>query len=161
MCVYKTGALAGMAAKLAAVLADASSELVEKLGHFAECIGVAFQMQDDILDLTSVEFTEKKGGRGEDIAEGKRTLMVIHALKVADAKDRERLIEILNMHTSSQKLKDEAIEIMKKCGSIEYVKQFAVRVVKESWRQVEKLLSASEAKEKLNAFATFLIERRV
>ncbi len=161
MCVYKTGALARMAAKLAAVLADASSELVEKLGHFAECIGVAFQMQDDILDLTSVEFTEKKGGRGEDIAEGKRTLMVIHALKVADAKDRERLIEILNMHTSSQKLKDEAIEIMKKCGSIEYVKQFAVKVVKESWRQVEKLLSASEAKEKLNAFATFLIERRV
>lgn len=161
MCAYKTGTLARMTAKLAAVLAEANEELVEKLGRFAESIGVAFQMQDDILDLTSVEFTEKKGGRGADISEGKRTLMVIHTLKVAQVKDRDRLIEILNMHTSNQKLKDEAIEIMKKYGSMEYVKQFAGKIVKESWQDVERLLPASEAKEKLNAFATFLIERKV
>jgi geranylgeranyl pyrophosphate synthase len=52
MCAYKTGTLARMAAKMAAVLADANKPLVEKLGRFAESIGVAFQMQDDILDLT-------------------------------------------------------------------------------------------------------------
>src|SRR5690606_15600271 len=50
MCAYKTGTLARMAAKLAAVIAGAEPQLVEKLGHFAESIGVAFQMQDDILD---------------------------------------------------------------------------------------------------------------
>jgi len=161
MCAYKTGTLARMAARLAAVLADANAELVDKLGRFAENLGVAFQMQDDVLDLTSTEFTEKKGGRGEDITEGKRTLMVIHTLKVADAKDRERLIKILDMHTPSQELRDEAIEIMMKYGSIEYVKQFAGEIVKESWLQVEKLLPVSEAKEKLNAFATFLIERKI
>jgi geranylgeranyl pyrophosphate synthase len=161
MCAYKTGTLARMAARLAAVLADANAELVDKLGRFAENIGVAFQMQDDVLDLTSTEFTEKKGGRGEDITEGKRTLMVIHTLKVADAKDRERLIKILDMHTPSQELRDEAIEIMMKYGSIEYVKQFAGEIVKESWLQVEKLLPISEAKEKLNAFATSLIERKI
>ncbi len=161
MCAYKTGTLARMAAEIAAVLADANGELVEKLGRFAESIGVAFQMQDDILDLTSTEFAEKKGGRGQDVTEGKRTLIVIHALKVADTNDRERLIDILKMHTSDQELRDEAIAIMQKYGSIEYVKQFARKMVEESWREVERLLPASDAKEKLNSFAKFLIERKI
>ncbi|MEM3725249.1 MAG: polyprenyl synthetase family protein [Candidatus Bathyarchaeia archaeon] len=161
MCAYKTGTLARMAAKMAAVLADAAMEQVEKIGHFAESIGVAFQMQDDILDLTGEEFAEKKGGRGKDITEGKRTLIVIHTLKVADSKDRKRLIEILNMHTSDQRLREEAIAIMEKYGSIEYARRFAARIVEESWREVEKILPASEAKEKLKAFAEFLIKRKI
>ncbi|MEM3608721.1 MAG: polyprenyl synthetase family protein [Candidatus Bathyarchaeia archaeon] len=161
MCAYKTGTLARMAAKMAAVLADAAMEQVEKIGHFAESIGVAFQMQDDILDLTGEEFAEKKGGRGKDITEGKRTLIVIHTLKVADSKDRKRLIEILNMHTSDQRLREEAIAIMDKYGSIEYARRFAARIVEESWREVEKILPASKAKEKLKAFAEFLIKRKI
>ena len=160
MCAYKTGTLARMSAKIAVVLADASEEFIEKLGRFAESVGVAFQMQDDILDLTGSKFTEKKGGRGQDITEGKRSLIVIHTLKVADIKDKERLAEILKMHTSHQELRDEAIAIMQKYGSIEYVKRFARKMVEESWREVERILPASEAKKKLKAFAKFLIERR-
>ena len=161
MCAYKTGTLARMSARIAAVLADADEQLIEKLGRFAESIGVAFQMQDDILDLTSIEFTDKKGGRGEDITEGKRSLIVIHTLKVAGAKDKQRLIRILNMHSSNQKLRDEAIGIMEKYGSLQYVKDFAARIVKESWRETEVLLPTSEAKKNLGAFATFLVERKV
>lgn len=161
MCAYKTGTLARMSARIAAVLADADERLVEKLGRFAESIGVAFQMQDDVLDLTSIEFTEKKGGRGEDITEGKRSLIVIHTLKAANAKDKQRLTRILDMHSSDQKLRDEAIGIMKKYGSLQYVKDFAARVVKESWRETEALLPPSEAKKNLGAFATFLVERKV
>ncbi|MEM2386262.1 MAG: polyprenyl synthetase family protein, partial [Candidatus Bathyarchaeia archaeon] len=143
------------------VLGDADDELVEKLGFFAESIGVAFQIQDDILDLTGAEFAERKGGRGQDITEGKRTLIVIHTLKVANAEDRRRLIEILRMHTSDQRLRDEAIAIMQKYGSIDYAKNFARKIVEESWKEVEKFLPPSNAKEKLNAFAKFLIERRI
>jgi geranylgeranyl pyrophosphate synthase len=161
MCAYKTGTLARMAAKIAAVLADANVELTEKLGRFAESIGVAFQMQDDILDLTGGEFAKKKGGYGKDITEGKRSLIVVHTLKVAEADDKRRLIEILNMHTPNQKLIDEAITIMKKYRSMEYVKQFARKIVEESWKEAEKLILASDAKEKLNAFAKFLIERNL
>jgi geranylgeranyl pyrophosphate synthase len=161
MCAYKTGTLARMAARMAAVLSDANEELVGKFGRFAESIGVAFQMQDDVLDLTSAEFSEKKGGRGKDITEGKRTLAIIHTLKVANAKDRQKLIKILNMHTVDQKLRDEAIGLMEKYGSIDYAKEFANKIVRKSWRDVERLLPASEAKERLNAFASFLIERRV
>jgi geranylgeranyl pyrophosphate synthase len=161
MCAYKTGTLARMAAKLAAVLAGANKELVERLGSFAESIGVAFQMQDDVLDLTGKEFAAKKGGVGQDITEGKRTLMVIHTLKKADGADRKRLIQILNMHTSDQALRDEVIAIMQKYRAIEHVKYTATRMVEESWREAEKLLPTPQAKEKLKAFAEFLIKRNI
>ena len=160
MCAYKTGTLARMAARLGAVLADANEELVEKLGLFAESIGVAFQMQDDILDLTEKEFTDKKGGRGQDITEGKRTLMVIHTLAMANSNDRKRLVKILNMHTSDQDLRDEAIGIMEKYNSIEHAKRKADQIVRESWEDAAKMLPSSGAKEKLKAFAEFLIRRK-
>jgi geranylgeranyl diphosphate synthase type I len=161
MCAYKTGTLARMSAKIAGILADAKEKLVDKLGRYAESVGVAFQIQDDILDLTSEDFAEKKGGRGQDITEGKRSLPVIRTVKMAKAEDRKRLIAILNMHTSEQALKDEAIAIMQKYGSIDYSKQVARAMVKESWNDVEKLLPNSSGKEKLKAFADFLIERKI
>ena len=161
MCAYKTGTLARMAAKMAAVLADADEELTEKLGKFAEAIGVAFQIQDDLLDLTSPEFAEKKGGRGQDITEGKRSLMVIYTLKHASDEDRKRLIEILDMHTSEQALRDEAIAIMEKYGAIEFARKFAKQLVEESWKEIEGFLPPSSAKEKLKAFAQYLIERKI
>ena len=159
MCAYKTGTLARMAAKIAAVLSAAEPSLVEKLGRFAENIGVAFQMQDDILDLTGAEFAKKKGGVGQDISEGKRSLLVIYTLKKANAKDRNRLIEILSMHTSNQALRDEAITLIQKYGAFEHVKATAERMVAESWNEAEKLLPTPEAKEKLKEFAEFLIKR--
>jgi geranylgeranyl pyrophosphate synthase len=159
MCAYKTGTLARMSAKIASVLAGANDELVDKLGRLAECVGIAFQMQDDVLDLTSTEFETKKGGRGLDVTEGKRSLIVIHTLKLANSEDKKRLVEILDAHTSNQKLRDEAIMIMVKYGSVEYVKQFAKKIVEDSWRQVEKLLPQSESREKLKSFTEFLIER--
>jgi geranylgeranyl pyrophosphate synthase len=161
MCAYKTGTLARMAAKISAVLAGANKELVEKLGRFAESVGVAFQMQDDVLDLTGEEFAKKKGGVGQDITEGKRTLMVIHTLKNANSADRKRLVQILNVHTSDQVIRDEAIALMQKYRAIEHVKRTAARIVEESWKEVDKLLLASEAKEKLKAFAEFLIKRAI
>ncbi len=160
MCAYKTGTLARIAAKMAAILSGADDELVEKLGRFAEAIGVAFQIQDDVLDLTGREFAQKKGALGMDISEGKRTLMVIHALQKATPQDRKRLKEILKMHTSSQQVRDEAISIMKKYKAIRYSKKYASRIVSESWRHVDKLLPPSPAKQNLRAFTNYLVNRK-
>lgn len=161
MCAYKTGTIARMSAKIATVLTDASDDVVEKIGRFAESIGVAFQIQDDILDLVSEEFAEMKGGLGQDITEGKRTLMVIHTLEKAEPNDRKRLLEILNMHTTDQRLRDKAINIIRDYGSIDYTKNYARSIVSESWKDVDDVLSSSEAKEKLKAFADYLIERQI
>ncbi|MCJ7424414.1 polyprenyl synthetase family protein [Candidatus Bathyarchaeota archaeon] len=159
MCAYKTGTLARMAAKLAAILAGADSGSIDKLGHFAETIGVAFQIQDDILDLTSSEFAKGKGGRGMDITEGKRTLMVIHTLRKAQLPDRKRLIAILDMHTDKQELRDEAIRILEKYRAIQYAKRYAKNMVKQSWNEISGLLKPSDAKNKLQMFVQYLVER--
>jgi geranylgeranyl pyrophosphate synthase len=161
MCAYKTGTLARMSAKMASILVGADDVLTEKLGHYAESIGVGFQIQDDVLDLTSYEFAEKKGGRGQDITEGKRSLPVIHTLQVASMDDKERLLKILEMHTTRKELRDEAIAIMQKYGSIEYAKKKAKEMVEKRWKEVDSLLPASEGKEKLKTFAVFLIERKI
>jgi geranylgeranyl pyrophosphate synthase len=161
MCAYKTGTLARLSAKIAAVLCDASEDSVDRLGRFAETLGIGFQIQDDILDLKGGEFGEKKGGRGQDITEGKRSLIVIHALEAGKAVDRKRLLEILKMRTTKQELKDEAIRIMEKTGSIEYAERYAQRLVAESWAEVDRLLSPSDAKERLKAFADYLIKRKI
>jgi geranylgeranyl pyrophosphate synthase len=161
MCAFKTGCLSRMAAKLAVVLSERSDELAEKIGQIAEAIGIAFQIQDDILNLTGKEFAKKKGGLGEDITEGKRSLMVIYTLKKANKKDRKRLLEILDLHTKDQKLKKEAIGIIKKYGAIEYAKERAKNLIEEAWKKAEKLLPESLAKERLNEFINYLIKRKI
>jgi geranylgeranyl pyrophosphate synthase len=65
------------------------------------------------------------------------------------------------MHSSNQEVRDEAIAIMDRYGSMDYVKKTANRMVKESWEEAEKCLTNREGKEKLKAFAEFLIERNI
>jgi len=163
MCTFKTGCLSRLAAKLAVVLSEKSNQLAEKVGKMAEAIGVAFQIQDDILDisLTGEERTKFGKSFGNDIKEGKRTLMVIHTLEKASKKDKKRLLEILDKHTDDLKERKEAIVIIKKYGSIEYAKKTAQKIIKENWQEAEKLLPRSRAKSKLAEFVNYLIERRV
>jgi len=65
------------------------------------------------------------------------------------------------MHTDEQTLRDEAIALMKKHNAIEYAKEYARKIVRESWSDVDKLLPASAAKEKLRAFADYLVQRKI
>jgi len=161
MCINKTGCLARMSGRLAAMFAGRSEDEIELFGKFVESVGVAFQIQDDILNLSGEEFVKGKGGFGEDITEGKRSLPIIYTLQKANPEDKKRLIEILNMHTKDQNLRNEAIEIIKKYGSIDKAKEKARIMVKEAWEEVDKLLPESEAKEKIKAFAYYLIERKI
>jgi len=161
MCLFKTGCLSRMAANLAVVLSGGSEELVEAAGRVAETIGVAFQIQDDILDLVGEKFAKGKGGLGMDITEGKRSLMVIHTLEKANKEDKKRLIEILNKHTDEEDERKEAIEIIQKYDSVEYAKEVAKKIMREAWEEADKALPESKAKERLKEFVNYLIERKV
>ena len=162
MCAFKTGTLSRMAAKLAVVFAEGNNEQEEKLGAMAEAIGVAFQIQDDILDITADREDNKFGKTyGNDITEGKRTLMVIHTISKANEKEKERLIEILNKHTTDEKLISEAISIIKSHESIDYAKNKAHEIAKDAWVAAETVLEDSSAKKTLESFIDFLVERKI
>ncbi len=160
MCAYKTGCLSRMSAKLGALVSGADEPTVEKIGKFAEAIGVAFQIQDDVLSACGEAFQKKKG-YGDDITEGKRTLMVIYTLKKADQKDKQRLVEILNMHTRDENLITEALSLLKKYGSVDYAKSVAKDMVRSTWKEIDILLKPSEAKNKLKKFVDYLVEREI
>lgn len=160
MCAYKTGCLARMAAKLGALIGGGTKKQIRIIGVFAEAIGVAFQIQDDILNLVGEEFSKSKGV-GEDIHEGKRTLMVVQALKKAKAAEAARLREILGKHTSDEKLIAEAIGIIKKTGSIDYAAEVAKKMVADAWKKLDAALPETEAKKKLKSFADYMIERKI
>eukprot|EP01121_Diplochlamys_sp_Union-15-3_P000839 TRINITY_DN106_c0_g1_i1.p1 TRINITY_DN106_c0_g1~~TRINITY_DN106_c0_g1_i1.p1 ORF type:complete len:220 (-),score=39.65 TRINITY_DN106_c0_g1_i1:139-798(-) len=159
MCAYKTGTLARLSVRLSVLMSGGTDVQIEKLGRFAEALGVAFQIQDDLLNITGD--TLGKGGSGEDIHEGKRSLMVIHSLTQATPTNRQRLIDILAMKTEDPKLIAEAIDLMKQTKSIDYSVQVAQDIVKKAWSEVETLLPDTPAKQKLKVFASFLIERKV
>ncbi len=159
MCANKSGSLACMAAKLGALLGGGSEKQIESLGKFAETAGVVFQIQDDILNIAENASIGKE--LGDDINEGKRTLLVIHTLNVAAAADKKRLLEILNMHTKDEKLLTEAIAVIKRHGSIEYAKKVATQLVENAWKEAEAALPESEAKKQLKELAQLLTHRSV
>ncbi|MEM0106600.1 MAG: polyprenyl synthetase family protein [Candidatus Micrarchaeaceae archaeon] len=159
MVYNKTGVLARMACKMGAILGGANDEEVEKLGHFGATIGVAFQLQDDLLNITPSTLAEKKGGLGDDITEGKITLMVIDTMQRASQEDKKRLLDILKMHTTDQNIINEAISIIDKYGSKKYAKKRSIEIVKEAWSGIESLLPDSEAKSRIKDLTEFLISR--
>lgn len=160
MCAYKTGVLARLAAKLGAILANANEKKIEALGKFGECIGVAFQIQDDILNIAP---KSKRWGKdiGEDISEGKRTLLVIRALQRLPKKDAKELLAILNSHTKNKKKVKRAITLIKKSGAIDYAKRKAKSIVENAWNELENILPENEGKKELKAFADFVINRDI
>lgn len=160
MCAYKTGTLARLSAKLSALVAGADAKQIEAFGRFAEAIGVAFQIQDDLLNIAGDKFAEKIAVKGEDVHEGKRTLMVIHATEHATPEKAKRLDEILRLHTNDQALINEAIDIMVEAKSLEYATQVARDIVTKAWAELESSLpTENQAKSRLRAFANYLIQR--
>jgi len=155
MCAFKTGTLARMAAKLGAVLGGADEEMVKSLGEFAESLGVAFQIQDDILNICPGEDWGKD--YGDDISEGKRTLLVIRALEVVGKEDASDLVGILDLKTEGEVMIGEAIGILRNSDAIEYCRGVAKRLVLDAWEKLD--LVNSEARNKLNMFVNFVVER--
>ena len=84
-------------------------------------LGIAFQIRDDVLNITPSILSQGKGFLGEDIYEGKLTLMVLHTLNSESPSSRkDKLQEILLMKTKNPELISEAIEILKSNLSIDY-----------------------------------------
>lgn len=160
MCAYKTGTLARLSARLAAILGGASEETEALLGRLAESLGVGFQIQDDVLSASGRGFQEKKG-YGDDITEGKRTLIVIHALKHAPEEERKEILDILGKHTRDPKMITRALDILDKSGSVDYARDFASRLIKDAWKEAEPKLPDNPAKETLERFLQFAITRKI
>ena len=155
MIFKKTAALIAAATKSGAILGGGTPEQVEALAEYGRLIGMAFQIQDDYLDVAS---NEEDLGKpvGSDIVEGKMTLLVVNALSKANDEDRQRLLTILKEEGDTNV--PEALEIMEKYGSIQYTWKVAQEDVNQA-KQLLDILDDSSAKDALLKIADFVLER--
>lgn len=153
MCALKTGCMPRLAVRMATILAK-REDLEEKLGKIAQSFGIAFQIQDDLMDLTLEGKERKQFGKsfGNDIKEGKRSLIVIYTLTKAEKNDGKRLREILDKKTKSIKEVKEAISIIKKYKGIELARKKKKEILNESLRALEHILPPSPRKGLLREF---------
>lgn len=108
MIEYKTAALLESAMKIGAVIAETSPENTYHISAFARNIGIAFQLQDDILDTFGdpKKFGKKVGG---DIAQNKKTFLILKALEIADSVQRELLHSLYFGTAIDEKVKIAAV----------------------------------------------------
>lgn len=156
MIFKKTGALIAAATKVGAIMGGASDEVIDAMYEYGRLIGLAFQIQDDYLDLASDEETLGKP-IGSDIGKGKMTIIAINGLSSA-GEDSEKLLEILKDENNSQADIDLAIEILTKCGAIEYARNLAQDSVNQA-KEVLEILPDSSSKQVLADIADFVLER--
>jgi len=158
MIFKKTSALIAAATCSGAIMGGADEKICQAMYDYGKLIGLAFQIQDDYLDVVSDENSIGKPV-GSDIAEGKMTLMVVKSLTGANDEDRKRLIEILEMTDTSPEHVSEAIDIFEKYGSIQYAHDVAMGNVDKA-KQLLEILPDSEAKQALSLIADFVVDRQ-
>ncbi len=119
----------------AAVIAKAPEATVTALELFGMEFGRAFQMVDDLLDLTGEPSMGKP--RGADVHDGKMTLPIIHALTMLHGVERERLADVLQ--NFSDERWEELIELLNSAESLDYVKQLIENHVERAMEALETL----------------------
>ncbi len=141
---------------LGALIGGGSLEQVESLRSFGMLSGLAFQIQDDLLNLIGKEESVKKDFRS-DITEGKRTLMVVHALEHSN--EASKLKELLASKTHEDADKEAAVEIMRASGSLDFAHSYALDLTKRAKEQLVNIDLGAEEKELFLSMADFFVER--
>ena len=151
----KTAKLFEAATLIGAVLAEKDATLQAEMANYGMHLGTAFQLVDDVLDYTSDAQTLGKN-IGDDLAEGKPTLPLIHALKHANQSDAKLIKQAII--DGEQENAERIIGIVKASGAIEYTMQAAEREAQLACQAIAGLPDSSY-KDALRQLALFSTQR--
>ena len=159
MAVHKTAHYSGaVPLAVGAIVAGAPEEQVEALRSYGLDTGLAFQIQDDLLNLVGTDEAKKKDFRS-DITEGKRTLVVVHALQNAEPAARERLVEILSSKERDPEVLAEAVAIMEEAGSVDYARAYAENLSQNAKARLVEVIEPSPYRDLLVSMADWFVSR--
>ena len=121
----KTAVMFLICAEIGARISGADEETVQLMADWGKALGLCFQLMDDVIDVLSDSATLGKPA-GSDIAQGKRTLMVIHALRQPEGPVKDRLLAVLGKgdDVSAEALAD-GLAALAELGSVAYAKEMA------------------------------------
>jgi octaprenyl-diphosphate synthase len=151
----KTAVLFAAATRLGALLAGADEALQQRLYDYGMALGYAFQIADDVLDYSADEAALGKH-LGDDLAEGKATLPLIHAMRHADADTRTRLRTIVEQ--GDVDAMPEVLAAIESTGGLDYSRRRAESYAEAAQRALEGL-DDNDAMAALRGLARYAVRR--
>lgn len=153
----KTASLIACSAQIGALVASGDVRRSEPFREFGHLIGMAFQVQDDVLGIWGAADVTGKGAT--DIRQGKKTLPVVYALENAGSRDRAILLRLYDLQPLSDAHVVQVVEILDRCGA----RQFAESEAWRYYRAATALLTSDGFRGQdignLKAIADFLVGR--
>lgn len=159
----KTGILYEFAGRAGAAIGlktpDLNHPTVTALSQFTSKCGIAFQIQDDILGITA---DEKKLGKpvGSDIREGKRTIILLHAMKNLSPADQALVLNTIGNQNATPQDIDQVTALLIKGGGVAHAQQLANAYITEALDHIAPL-PATPQKDLLIAWANYLTHREL
>jgi len=155
----KTAVLFEASTSSGAILGGAERKMIENFENYGRNLGMAFQVYDDILGIIG---EEGKLGKpvGSDIAQGKKSIVIIDAFKKLSGNEKNRFKEILMKRKNSKDEIQEALSLIEKSNAIENCKdkaKFYINNAKKSLIEIP----GSDAKKSLIEIANFVVEREI
>jgi geranylgeranyl diphosphate synthase, type II len=155
----KTAVLLAGSLKIGALIGKADSEDAEALYKFGENLGLAFQLQDDILDVYGdpEKFGKQVGG---DIIANKKTFLLIKAIELADDLDKEELNYWLNEENADSEVKVKAVtDVYNRLGIRQLAEHEMNTFAEKALSALEKIQADADKKKVLRVFAEQLLIR--
>ena len=154
----KTACLFSVCMKLGGILAGASDADLQRLADYGRNLGMAFQIVDDVLDLTASEEVLGKPV-ASDLREGKATLAVLHALERCDSSERATIVSVLGDGGFDGITPADIVAILKRYGSIDAAYARATEFANAA-REAICTFPDSEIKRVLLWVPEFVVERQ-
>jgi len=154
----KTAALLGCAGQLGALVASGDPALTDRYRRLGEGLGLAFQIQDDVLGIWGEPQVTGKPV-GDDIRQHKKSLPVVYVLGRQGNSEAERLRAIYAQTTLSEADVAEAIALLEACQARAYAEELARYYLETALTELEAARPEPEAGEALRELAHFLIQR--
>lgn len=143
---------------IGAICGGADKDQIRALEAFGLDAGLAFQLQDDLLNLTGDAAKQGKDFMS-DITEGKRTLIVTRALGTLDGDARAELVSILEAGTADPALRARAVGLLDRAGALAYVRDLAHGLVARATDALIRADISSDARATLVSMADYFVER--
>lgn len=156
MIELKTSVLLAASLQMGAILGGAGGGNAKHLYEFGKNLGIAFQVQDDYLDAfgNPEKFGKDVGG---DIRQNKKTFLMLHALEVASAEQKEELQQLV-LENPVNKV-EQVLAIFKACNVDDWAKALKQQYVDTAFEHLEAIAVTATRKEPLMELAAFLVQR--
>ncbi len=153
----KTAALFECSLKLGALLGTDDERVIEGMGRFGNNLGLAFQIQDDVLGIWGEdEITGKPAG---DLLKKKKTLPVIYGIQRAGPEQRAEFLRVYSQQTIAETDVASVQQMLDSLGARQYASGVAGQYCRSALAELEETSISPSAKDQLRSLAQFIAER--